>query len=92
MGMIFLFPIVVYFLTSIGLFTPTFLKTYRRHSIVLILVVAALVTPADVFSMLAAALPLLLLFEFSVLMSKRVYKRIQKEEAIFNAGKTNLEK
>lgn len=92
MGMIFLFPIVVYFLTSIGLLTPTFLKTYRRHSIVLILVVAALVTPADVFSMLAAALPLLLLFEFSVLMSKRVYKRIQKEEAIFNAGKTNLEK
>lgn len=85
MGLIFLFPIIVYFLTSIGLLTPLFLKTYRRHAIVLILVVAAVVTPADVFSMMAAALPLLLLFEFSVVMSKRVYKRKLKEEAKFQA-------
>ncbi len=86
MGLIFLFPIIVYFLTSIGILTPIFLKTYRRHAIVLIMVVAALITPADVFSMFAAAIPLLLLYEFSLFMSVRVYKRILKEEAKLNAG------
>jgi sec-independent protein translocase protein TatC len=48
MGVIFLFPILIYFLTSIGILTPTFMKTYRRHAIVLIMVVAAIITPADV--------------------------------------------
>ena len=86
MGLIFLFPIIVYFLTSIGILTPIFLKTYRRHAVVLILVVAALITPADIFSMFAAAIPLLLLYEFSLFMSVRVYKRILKEEAKLNAG------
>ena len=80
MGLVFLFPVVVYFLTTIGILTPIFLKTYRRHAIVVIMVVAAIVTPADVFSMLAAAFPLLVLYEFSVLMSIYVYKKIQKAE------------
>lgn len=79
MGVLFLFPVIVYFLTTIGILTPKFLKTYRRHAIVLIMVVAAIVTPADVLSMMAAALPLLILYEFSVFMSNRVYKRLQKE-------------
>jgi len=82
MGLVFLFPVIVYFLTAIGILTPVFLKTYRRHAIVLIMVVAAIVTPADVFSMLAAAFPLLILYEFSVLMSNRIYKRMQKENAL----------
>lgn len=86
MGLIFLFPIIVYFLTSIGILTPVFLKTYRKHAVVLILVIAALITPADIFSMFAAAIPLLLLYEFSLFMSVRVYKRILKEEAKLNAG------
>lgn len=77
MGLVFLFPVIVYILTSIGILTPAFLKTYRRHAIVLIMVVAAIITPADVFSMLAAAFPLLLLYEFSILLSNRVYKRVQ---------------
>ena len=81
MGMIFLFPVIVYFLTNIGILTPQFLKTYRRHAIVLIMVVAAIVTPADVLSMLAAAFPLLILYEFSILMAKRTYKRVQKRNA-----------
>ncbi len=79
--MIFLFPVIVYFLTNIGILTPQFLKTYRRHAIVLIMVVAAIVTPADVLSMLAAAFPLLILYEFSILMAKRTYKRVQKRNA-----------
>lgn len=80
MGILFLFPVAVYYLTQIGILTPQFLTTYRRHAIVLIMVVAAIVTPADVLSMLAAAMPLLLLYEFSIIMSKRVYKRLKKKE------------
>lgn len=82
MGVLFLFPVVVYFLTNIGILTPKFLKTYRRHAIVLIMVVAAIVTPADVLSMMAAAMPLLVLYEFSILMSARTYRRLQKSQAL----------
>lgn len=82
MGLVFLFPIIVYILTAVGILTPKFLKTYRRHAIVLIMVVAAIITPADVLSMMAAALPLLLLYEFSILMSKYVYNKIEKENKI----------
>jgi len=78
MGVIFLFPIAIYILTSIGVITPKFLITYRRHSIVVIMVVAAIITPADVLSMLAAAFPLLVLYEISILMSKYVIKRMKK--------------
>lgn len=82
MGLLFLFPVIVYYLTLIGILTPAFLKTYRRHAIVLIMVVAAIVTPADVLSMLAAAFPLLFLYEFSILMAVRVHKKLQKAEAL----------
>lgn len=78
MGVIFLFPILIYFLTSIGILTPKFMKTYRRHAIVLIMVVAAIITPADVLSMLMAAFPLLILYEFSIMMCSFTYKRVQK--------------
>ncbi|REC50128.1 twin-arginine translocase subunit TatC [Chryseobacterium pennipullorum] len=81
MGVIFLFPILIYFLTSIGILTPTFMKTYRRHAIVLIMVVAAIITPADVLSMLMAAFPLLILYEFSIMMCSFTYKKIQKNNS-----------
>ncbi len=81
MGVLFQFPVIVYYLTNVGILTPQFLRTYRRHAIVLIMVVAAVVTPADVLSMMAAALPLLVLYEFSVMMSARIYKKQQKENA-----------
>ncbi|UZT98656.1 twin-arginine translocase subunit TatC [Chryseobacterium fluminis] len=78
MGAIFLFPVLIYFLTGIGILTPMFMRTYRRHAIVLIMVVAAIITPADVLSMMMAAFPLLLLYEFSILMCAYTYKRVQK--------------
>lgn len=80
MGVIFLFPMVVYLLTSIGILTPEFLKTYRRHAIVVIMVVAAIITPADVLSMIAAAMPLVILYEMSIWMSIYVSKKIEKQE------------
>ena len=78
MGIIFLFPVLVYFLTHLKILTPEFMKKYRRHAIVLIMGVAAIITPADVLSMMAAALPLLLLYEFSIVMCKITLKRMNK--------------
>ena len=85
MGVIFLFPILIYFLTSIGILTPQFMKTYRRHAIVLIMVVAAIITPADVLSMLMAAFPLLILYEFSIMMCTFTYKKVQKSNGTLPA-------
>lgn len=79
MGIVFLFPVIVYFLTSLGILTPAFMKKYRRHAVVMVMVVAAIITPADVLSMMAAAVPLLLLYEFSIIMSRIVFNRMQKE-------------
>ena len=80
MGIVFLFPVIVYFLTSIGILTPVFMRKYRRHAIVLIMVVAAVITPADVLSMLMAAFPLLLLYEFSIMMSAYTFKKVQRRD------------
>jgi len=88
MGVVFLFPVIVYFLTTIGVLTPKFMRTYRRHAIVLIMVVAAIITPADVLSMMMAALPLLLLYEFSILMSAYTFKKVQKR----NLETTDIQK
>lgn len=81
MGVVFLFPVLIYFLTTIGILNPAFMKKYRRHAIVLIMVVAAIITPADVLSMMMAALPLLFLYEFSILMCAYTYRKVQKREA-----------
>lgn len=74
MGVVFLLPIIVYFLAKINLITPEFMVTYRKHAFVVILTVAAFITPADLLSMFIAAIPLLLLYELSILIVKRVYK------------------
>ena len=73
MGVMFLMPIFVYFLTSIGILTPMFLKSYRKHAFVVVLVIAAAITPNDVYSMILVTIPLWILYEFSILVSNRVY-------------------
>lgn len=81
MGLVFLFPVFAYFLAKIGVLTPHFLRTYRRHALVVIMVIAAVITPSDVMSMLIAAFPLILLYELSVLITKYVFnKQIKKEK------------
>jgi sec-independent protein translocase protein TatC len=81
-GIVFELPILVFFLSKIGLITPKFLKTYRKHAIVLILIVAAIITPPDIFSQLLVSLPLILLYEASILISRRIErKRIRLEAA-----------
>ncbi|MGB6084471.1 twin-arginine translocase subunit TatC [Moheibacter sp.] len=81
MGLVFLFPIFAYFLAKVGILTPHFLKTYRKHALVVILVIAAVITPSDVMSMLIAAIPLVLLYELSIYITKYVFnKQIQQEK------------
>jgi sec-independent protein translocase protein TatC len=82
-GCVFEFPVLVYFLTKIGILNPSFLKKYRRHTIVIILIVAAIITPPDMFSQILVSIPLYALFEMSIHISKRVYnnKRKKVEEA-----------
>lgn len=79
-GIIFELPIVIYFLTKIGLVTPQFLRKYRKHSIVVVFIVAAIITPPDVFSQILVAVPLLALFEVSIYISAGVVRRRKKEE------------
>jgi sec-independent protein translocase protein TatC len=77
-GIVFELPIVVFFLTRIGVLSPSIMKKGRRIALVIILGVAALITPADIFSMIMVAIPLYVLYEMSIGISKRVYRRKQK--------------
>jgi len=80
-GMLFQLPVVIYFLTKVGIVTPEFLRKYRKHSIIIILIVAAIVTPPDPLSQMLITIPLYLLFEISILISSSVAKRKAKEDA-----------
>lgn len=80
MGLVFLFPVFSYFLSRMGILSPQFLRTYRKHALVVILVIAAIITPADVMSMLIAAVPLILLYEFSILIAVYVFNKQLKQE------------
>lgn len=74
-GLIFELPIVIFFLTKLGLVTPSFLRKYRKHAIVLTLFVAAIVTPPDVVSQIIVSIPLLLLYEMSIYICSWVIKK-----------------
>lgn len=76
-GILFELPVVVLFLSKIGLITPEFLKHYRKHALVLILIISAIITPPDVFSQILVSLPLLVLYEFSIKISRRITAKVQ---------------
>lgn len=78
-GIMFELPIIIYFLTKIGLVTPQFLRKYRKFALVIVLVLAAIITPPDVASQIIVAIPVLVLYEASILISKRVLKRQAKK-------------
>mgnify|MGYP006279936875 FL=1 len=79
-GLIFELPILIYFLSKAGLVYPEFLKTYRRHAIIIIFILAAVITPPDVFSLALVTLPLVLLYEVGIVISRRIEKQKEKEE------------
>lgn len=75
-GIIFELPIIVYYLSKMGLLTDTFMREYRRHSIVIILVVAAFVTPPDVMTQIIIGIPIYILYELSIqIAAKQTQKR-----------------
>jgi sec-independent protein translocase protein TatC len=82
-GVIFELPIIAFFLTRIGIITPTFMRKYRKHAIVVIFIVAAIITPPDVFSQILVCIPLLLLYEVSIGISAGVMRKKDKDHSDF---------
>jgi sec-independent protein translocase protein TatC len=81
-GVLFQLPVVMYFLTKIGIVTPTFLRKSRKHAVIVILIIGAIVTPsADPLSQALISIPLYLLYEISILISSNVVRKKEKEEA-----------
>ena len=80
-GLVFELPMISYFLTKLGLLTPAFMRHYRRHSIIAILFIAAIVTPTpDPVTQLILAIPMMALYEVSILVSKFSQKKEPKPE------------
>ena len=71
-GIIFELPILVYFLSRFGLLNPEMMRAYRKHALICILILSAIITPPDVASQFLVSLPLLVLYEISIRISKRV--------------------
>ncbi len=82
MGILFELPIVVLILTKIGLITPRFLITKRKYAVVIIWIIAALITPQDVISQILVAVPLMFLYEVSIVISRFIVIRKAKKELI----------
>jgi len=80
-ALMFELPVVIYFLSKIGLVTPNFLKKYRKHALVLVLILSAIITPPDIASQVIVSIPILILYEISIIVSKRIYKK-QQQNAI----------
>ena len=79
-GLLFELPIVVYFLSSLGIISPAFMKRYRKHAVVVILILAAVITPSpDITSQLLVALPVYVLYELSIFVSAYVVNKKQRE-------------
>jgi sec-independent protein translocase protein TatC len=77
-GIIFELPIIIYFLTRVGVITPQFLKKNRKISLVLVLSLSAIITPPDVVSQIIVSIPILILYEVSIIISKIVTKNQDK--------------
>jgi len=74
---------IVYFLSKIGIITPEFMRKYRKHAMVVNLILAALITPSpDITSQMLVAIPLFLLYEISIYVSKVVVNRSAKRAAL----------
>ena len=78
-SILFELPVLIYFLTKIGLVTPEFLRKYRKHALVVVLILAAIITPPDIASQVIVAIPILILYEISIKVSKIVIKKQQKD-------------
>ena len=78
-GIIFELPILVYFLTKIGLITPVYMRKYRKIALVMVMFLSAIITPPDVASQIIVAIPVLILYELSIFISKKVIHNMNKK-------------
>ncbi len=79
-GIVFELPILMYILTKIGLVTPEMLRKYRKFALIIVLVLSAIITPPDIVSQIIVAIPILILYEVSIYISKIVIKNKLREE------------
>jgi sec-independent protein translocase protein TatC len=79
-GLLFQLPVVVMLLTRVGILSPATLRNIRKYAFVVILVLAAIITPStDPFSLALVTIPLYLLYEFSIALSMRIYRKQMRE-------------
>lgn len=78
-GLIFELPIIIYFLTKLGLVTPKFLRKHRKYALVFILIISAVITPPDIASQVIVAIPVLVLYEISIFISGMVIRNQKKK-------------
>ncbi|ULC60594.1 twin-arginine translocase subunit TatC [Flaviramulus sp. BrNp1-15] len=79
-GLIFELPIIIYFLTKIGLVTPEILRKYRKYALVIVLILSAIITPPDIASQVIVAIPILILYQISIYISKIVVRNQKRKE------------
>jgi sec-independent protein translocase protein TatC len=73
-GLIFELPIIIYFLTKVGLVTPEIMIKYRKFALVIVLVLSAIITPPDIASQIIVAIPIVILYQISIYISKFVLR------------------
>ncbi len=78
-GLIFELPIIIYFLTKVGLVTPAFLRKYRKFALVIVLILSAVITPPDIASQVVVSIPILILYEVSIHISRIVLRNQERK-------------
>lgn len=85
-GLIFEMPVLVYYLTKLGILSSNFMRRYRRHAVVIILIIAAIITPPDPLSQILLFIPLQLLYEISIMVARVSERRMEKDAAADRAS------
>ena len=85
-GLIFELPIIIYILTKIGIVTPEYLRKYRKFALVIVLILSAIITPPDIASQIIVSVPIVILYEISIFISKAV---IRKQEKLLKKERNN---
>jgi sec-independent protein translocase protein TatC len=79
-GILFLLPVVTYIFAKLGIITPEFLRKYRKHAIIVVLIIAAAITPPDLISQIIVSIPIMILYEIGIFAAVRVEKKRKKNE------------
>jgi sec-independent protein translocase protein TatC len=79
-GLIFELPVIIYFLTKVGIVTPEILRKYRKFALVIVLIISAIITPPDIASQVIVAIPVIILYEISIFISRGVVRRQKKKD------------